>query len=88
MIPVHIHPRRGLFSVALGHAEEFPAAALVEAGVIGQQIERVDAFFVHIPADEPQKCARDAAAAEVRFGIDGADIRLSLIHISEPTRRS
>ena len=52
MIPVHVHPRRGLFSVALRHAEKFPAVALIEAGVVGQQVERVDAFFVHIPADE------------------------------------
>ena len=55
---VDIHSGHDFLTVALRHAEEFPAVALVKAGMIGQKIERRNAHRRQIIADKPQQTAR------------------------------
>ena len=43
---MNVHPAWRGFAVRLHRAEEFPAVALVEPGVIGQQIEGVDSLLM------------------------------------------
>ena len=60
ILPVNIHPCQIRFAVALYHAEEFPAVALIKAGMVGNQIGRRNALSPQIFHSHVQKLAGDA----------------------------
>ena len=76
-----IHARQIRFAVALHHAEEFPAVALIKACVVGDEVDGGDSVRAQILDRRIEERARDPAAA-VRFvRIDRADVRREVLPV-------
>ena len=59
---------------ALGHSDELPAVALIEADVVGYEVQRVHAQRGHVAADMLQQRARKAETAPPWLHIQRADV--------------
>ena len=73
-LSVDIHPGHVRFSVALNHAQKFPAVALIETGMVGDQIGRRNALGAQILNGHVQKISGNSLAAVAFLGVDRADI--------------
>ena len=78
-LSVDIHPGHVRFSVTLNHAQKFPAVALIETGMVGDQIGRGNALGAQILHGHVQKISGNALAAVAFLGVDRADIGVTSI---------
>ena len=69
-----VHTGHVGLAVTLNHAQEFPAVALIETGVVCDEVGRRNALGAQIFHRHVQQLACDAAAAVALFGVHGADV--------------
>ena len=50
-LPVNIHPAHFRLAVSLHRAVVFPAVPFVKGGMVGQEIEGIDALRCHVVTD-------------------------------------
>ena len=73
-ILMYIHSAWRVLAVAVCHAVKLPAVALIEAVVVGQEIQHRLAERRHVAAYALQQPPRNALAAMYRLNIYGADV--------------
>ena len=69
-----VHTGHIRFAVALHHAQELPAVALIEVCMVGHEVGRRNSLAAQIFHGHVQQLARNAAAAVAFFRVDRADI--------------
>ena len=78
-----IHPCQIGFAVALHHAKELPSVPFIETGVVGNEINRRNAFGTQILHSHMQQVSGNAPAAERFFGIYCANIGSQIFSVME-----